>query len=511
MHHVKYDTAAPSAFEEGSSNERVNTPMELELSLTDRPAQWEYTTSPRKSLSVASEADHYHHGSASPEPVDKAIQFVRDFRNLNRLRNNVQKLRIRARDKRNQMKFARDEVYKTSAKLLRASQLQQDIHEQVQSLQESVREMGKQEILVDWLESQLIPAEWALKEAEQELYGVVAGEPALDQDEFQVDVRSFPDTSSYVPDAIDAMNTPYPPHELVAEERLAALDSSDSQLRTRLEKLDNDYAAIAQDARMRAAAGVPLDDFSQNFIAAYPNRRGDLVKDLAAISKEKRVLQSDSMLTSRPTSPTEALLRFDQFSGGDTDLRLQTWEHNDDETLQLQDEEYEARKDDLAPLLAHATLTNMKDIDRTMSTVGLEENDYITSNQENNESTDGLASFVSKWLLGCITASWWTVIRFAFQNYLDNRLSYTAMVRYVTDMWSREEGLPVSRFGSFTDLKSVRTSKLPSKLPSSTQYVVSPAYKPEWQSRQQKRRHSSGGSVELRAKTHVTYGRPNTE
>ena len=265
--------------------------------------------------------------------------------------------------------------------------------------------MGKQEILVDWLESQLIPAEWALKEAEQELYGVVAGEPALDQDEFQVDVRSFPDTSSYVPDAIDAMNTPYPPHELVAEERLAALDSSDSQLRTRLEKLDNDYAAIAQDARMRAAAGVPLDDFSQNFIAAYPNRRGDLVKDLAAISKEKRVLQSDSMLTSRPTSPTEALLRFDQFSGGDTDLRLQTWEHNDDETLQLQDEEYEARKDDLAPLLAHATLTNMKDIDRTMSTVGLEENDYITSNQENNESTDGLASFVSKWLLGCITAS----------------------------------------------------------------------------------------------------------
>jgi myosin heavy subunit len=508
MHHVKYDTTPPSLFEEGSSNQRVNTPMELELRLADAPAQWEYTTSPRKSLSVASEWDDYQHGRDAPEPLDKPIQFIRDFHDLKQLRNNVQRLRIRAKDKRNQMKFTRAEVHKTSAKLLRSVELQQDIHEQVRSLQESVRELGEQEIVYDSLESQLIPAEWALKEAERELYEDVAGELALDQDESQVDAWSLPESLSRVPDAIDAMNTSSPPHELTAEERLAVLDSSNSQLRTRLEKLDNDYAAIAQNARMRAAAGVPLDDFSQEFIAAYPARRGDLMKGLAAISKQRHVLQSDFVITSRPVSPTGTLLRFDQFSGSDTDLRLQTWEHDDDNTLQLQDTEYKARKADLAPLLAHATLTNMKDVDRRMSTAGLEEDDYNTLAQENKEAVDDLPSFVSKWLCRCITASWWTVIRFAFQNYLDNRLSYTAMVKYVRDMWSRDEGLPVSRIGFVADLESVRTSKLPS----STVYEVSPFYNPEWQSRQQKRRHSSGCSGELRAKTHVTIGRrPNTE
>jgi myosin heavy subunit len=508
MHHVKYDTAPPSPFEEGSSNQRVNTPMELELSLADSPARWEYTTSPRKSLSVASEQDHYQHGWDAPDPLDKPIQFVREFRNLNQLRDNVERLRIRARDKRNQMKFTRSDVHNTSAKLLRAVQLQQDIHEQVRSLQESVREMGEQEIVYDSLESQLIPAEYALKEAERELYEDVAGEPALEQNESQVDAWSLPNTPSRVPDAIDAINASYPSYELMAEERLAALDSSNSQLRTRLEKLDNDYAAIAQNARMRAAAGVPLDDFSQNFIAAYPAPRGDLLKELAAISKQKHVLQSDSVVTSRPVSPTGALLRFDQFSSSDTDLRLQTWEHNDDNTLQLLDTEYKARKADLAPLLAHATLANMKDVDGRMSTAGLEEDDYNTLVQENKETVDDLPSFVSKWLFRCFTASWWTVIRFAFQNYLDNSLSYTAMVKYFMDMWSRDEGLPVSRIGVVADLKSVRTSKLPS----STVYEVSPFYNPESQGRQQKRRHSSGCSGELRAKTHVTIGRgPNTE
>ncbi|KAK5405270.1 hypothetical protein LTR06_008965 [Exophiala xenobiotica] len=509
MHHVKYDTTPPSPFEEGSSNQRVNTPMEFELSLADAPAQWEYTPSPRKSLSVAGEQDHYQHGQDAPEPLDKHIQFVDDFRNLKQLRINVQRLRIRAEDQRNQMKFTRTEVHKRSAKLLRSVELQQDIHEQVRSLQESVRELDEQEIVYDSLESQLIPAEWALKEAERELYEDLAGEPALDQDVSQVDAWSLPESLSRVPDAIDAMNTSYPPHELMAEERLAALDSSDSQLRTRLEKLDDDYAAIAQNARMRAAAGVPLDDFSQNFIAAYPARRGDLMKGLAAISKQKRVLQSGSVVTSRPVSPTGAHLRFDQFSGSDTDLRLQTWEHNDDITLRLQDREYEARKADLAPLLAHATSTNMNDADRRISTIGLDEDEHITLAQENNEPVDDLASYVSKWLCRCITASWWTVIRFAFQNYLDNRLSYTAMVKYVMDMWSRDEGLPVSRIGFVADLKSVRTSKLPS----STVNEVSPFYSLESQSRQQKRRHSSGCSGELRAKTHITFGRrrPNTE
>lgn len=250
MHHVKNENPPPCAVEEGSSNQCVNTPMELELSLTDRSAQWAYTTSPSKSLSVASEGGHYQHGWASPEPPDKVIQFVRDFRKLNQLRNNVQKLRIRARDKRNQLKFTRTEVSNTSAKLLQAIQPQQDIHELVQSLQESVRELGEQEIVVDYWESKLLPAEWALKEAERELYEDVAAESALDQDASQVDAWSFPGVPSHVPGAIDTMNTSYSPHELMAEERLAAIDSSNSQLRTRLEKLDNDYAAITQDARM---------------------------------------------------------------------------------------------------------------------------------------------------------------------------------------------------------------------------------------------------------------------
>ena len=74
--------------------------------------------------------------------------------------------------------------------------------------------------------------------------------PPLDQDASQVDAWSFPGVPSHVPGAIDTMNTSYSPHELMAEERLAAIDSSNSQLRTRLEKLDNDYAAITQDARM---------------------------------------------------------------------------------------------------------------------------------------------------------------------------------------------------------------------------------------------------------------------
>lgn len=64
------------------------------------------------------------------------------------------------------------------------------------------------------------------------------------------------------------------------------------------------------------------------------------------------------------------------------------------------------------------------------------------------------------------------------------------MVKYVMDMWSPEEGLPVSRIRFMADLTSVGTSKLPS----STLYVV-------------KRRHSSGGSGELRTETHVTGGR----
>ncbi|KIW19350.1 hypothetical protein PV08_03645 [Exophiala spinifera] len=464
---------------------------------------------------VSSHGDEALAGHTPASQAGKLVQFLHAFQHLYELRKSALTLRLRTRDERNKVKASARRLQDITRRLIRDIKLQHDVTADLQALQEVIEKMDAQYMDHDRFESDLIPAEWKLKEVEKNLYEDVRGEPFLDPEWSDSDGRSspkvLPELSSYGITMTMTTNPPQTRGRL--EDEVAALKALEQEMALHLERLESEYEEIAEDAKMRAEAGMPVTALSQDFLSRYGQRRRELLDRLALISEEIRAIEFQPFATDRPKSPTTNSLPLGQFSNRETDVLLRSYGDNGDETLQLRAEDYAAREDDLHPVLDRlkSPHANAGVVMFPMSVAALEV-DSCTDSISSEEPPDSSVSIVSNWLSHYFTASWWSAVRFAFEHYLDNTFSYVDIKRYMTDVWSREVGLPMANKPYGSEWKSAYTYWLPGTGDSSPPPVNPPARSHIFHSRPPKRRHSSGDSRTLRLKTHVVHSnRPNTQ
>jgi len=387
------------------------------------------------------------------DPVDKSIRFLREFQHINVTRQEVQDLRVRARDERNRMKSTRLRMHQAFSEFGRAIRHGQDTSHQLRSLEEVMGELDLQELSYDTVESNLIPAEYKLKEAEQRLYQDILGDSAIEQSE--VDPHTWMTRSSLADmsftDATMDLLARLP--ELTPRGRLSALDSAHWDLRVKLESLESNYEALLRDSEMRVAAGVPVDPISQTLISNYVDRRGDLLRQLALNAEARSTLSSKSTVASESTAATDALFQRDQFANVNTDAGLQTVNANDDETVRLSTADFDPRRDDIFPLLTQPVLDSGRAVKISQTPA--------TDREDERPGDVVLATSASDWVLQCVRSSWWSLVRFMFEGYLDESLSFHTIEKYLLQACFSEGDVSVSQAQVPVDVESSRTSQLP--------------------------------------------------
>ncbi|KAL6241536.1 hypothetical protein RBB50_011559 [Rhinocladiella similis] len=515
--HGEYEDAPPRPPVEFFGDMQGNTLVEnssdwAEIPRSNASSSFEYHGQREESVSTRGYEPLVGHALASP--AGKLMQFFHEFQHLYDLRNSAQTLRLRTRDERNKVKSSTRRLQDITRRLIREIKLQHDVTADLQALEEVIEEMDAQYINHDMYESDLIPAEWKLKEAEKNLYGDLTGKPFLDPAWSESDGRSSPNILPQLPSYGITMITAENPHQLHGqlEGAVADLKASEQETTLQLERLKIEYDEITEDANMHSGVGMPTTALTQDFLSGYAQRRGRLLDKLVMISEEIRALESQSSAFGRPKSPTADSLPLDQFSDRETDVLLRTYEDNGDDTLQLRAEDYGAREDDLNPVLDRITFTRANDgagiLPMSLGAMGTGSYPHSVSTEEPFDSS---VITVSKWLFNCFTTSWWSAVRFAFEHYLDNTFSYVAIKRYMTDGWFKEVGLPLSNQPYGSELKSVYTYWWPETSNSSPARVDPPVRSLGQHRSPQKRRHSSGDSRSVRPKTHVIHSnRPNT-
>ncbi|KAI1620405.1 hypothetical protein EDD37DRAFT_641352 [Exophiala viscosa] len=438
-------------------------------------------------------------GSTLLEPLDKPIRFLQEFRRINALRQHVQDLRVRVRDERDHMKLTRKRML---SQLARVMQPRQDATQQLQSLQPLVEELDSQEISFEIMESDLIPAEWKLKEAEQILYEDILGNAAIERSDVGPHAWAASPTSPELPFTDDVMEFLARQSEYTLKERLSALESADRGLRSNLEDLERNHEALVQDTKMRLAAGVPLSLYSQQLIDDYPDRRGDLLRQMSLIAEAQKALTYRSTIASASSTAVDALFRRDQFSDVDTDADIQSAKSNADETLRLITADFDMRRGDVFPLLAEPVLNVSGTFDAAQSCPTSPDNQ---SPDTEGDVAESLKRIISKWILQCVKSSWQSFNRFVseVEGYMEGNLSYETIGRYMLQTWFSED-VSVSHFDSRNDVESLRTSQLPDDKDSSRS--------DDEQAHMQSltRGYRSSRSLMLRPSRHISHSRANT-
>lgn len=393
--------------------------------------------------------------------LDRPIQFLREFRNINALRHRVQNLRVRARDERERMKITRRRM---RSELARTMRLGRDATQQLQALEKIEEELDSQELVYDFLESDLIPAEWKLIEAEQTLYEDILGDAAFDASGADLDALVIPSTWPDLPFADATMDILARQAELTPTERLLALESADRDLRMNLAYLDSTHKAVIQQSEMQAAAGLPVDRSSHRVTDNYMDRRGALLRQLASIAEARTALASSPTVASDTITADDVLFRCDQFADVDADTSLPSADSRDDENLSLSGGDFDKWRDDIPPLLAHPVLDVGQADNAVQSFPTNLESQYPDSAGDIAES---LTTFVSRWILQCIRSSWWSLLRFVSEGSFGRDWSYKTIEKYMFQTWYWEDALSVSHSRLPVDLESLRTSQLPEEKDSS--------------------------------------------
>lgn len=466
--------------------------------------------------SISTRGDEVLAGHTPNPHADKLIQFLRQFHRLYDLRTDAQALRLHTRDERNKVKSSTRRLQGITRRLVRGIKLQGDVTADLQALEGVIEEIDAQYINHDMYESDLIPVEWKLKEAEKNLYEDLTGEAFLDPAWSEDDGQSSPNVAPQLSSLGITMITtesPHQPHRPL-DDAVAALKASELETTLELDRLKSEYDEIIEDANMYSASGMSVTTLTQDFLSDYTQRREALLDKLAVLSEDIRALESQSSAGDRPKSPTTDSLPVNQFSDRATDVLLRTYADNGDETLQLHAADYRARESDLTPVLDCVEFSRANDgigiLPTSLAT--LKKGGYAHSISL-EQPYDGGITTVSKWLSHYFTSSWWSAVRFAFEHYLDNTFSYIAIKRYLTDLYIKEAGLPIANETYGSDQKSAYTYWFP-ETSNSTPVGVDPPVRTYGQhSSPQKRRHSSGDySEKLKLKTHVVHSnRPNTQ
>lgn len=511
--------------------ERVDddTRIKLELAMSDRlqPLQYssnnyltlpsfngpdDITSPPRR---MRERSINVEGGWTVLEPADRPVYFLRDFQNINSQRQDIQLKRIKAREERNKMKVSRQRLLEAGSELLKATRRlrspvegdEHDMSAQIENLENIMNELDTQEVYYDGLEGELIPAEWELKEAEQELYNQILGAAPPDQNESEGDTRPTPRTPRNVPPSNLIGPTTPQRYATTAKERLMELAYHEREVRNLLANLEADHAALQAEAETRARVGVPLDDYSQQLLDTYPQRRGRLWQDLAAIADETVGLEETVIPSRSPTSrASDVLFSLDQFVGVNTDAKIQRSEADGDQTLDLNTGDFdEERANDLRPVLdCWSNPEKAKQVSPVASDMS-------------SQGAESLSHFVRTWIFGCVQSSWWSFVRFVFLGNFEDKMTLTTIKSYIMRMPLGQGLFPLPLSDWSEDPESVDSSVLPyfENLTWSPDtrftYELQPAsLQPQRQTRRLQRRHSSS-KFATRPRSRTSHSRANTQ
>ena len=482
-------------------------------------------------------------------PTNLAVPFLRNFKQINRQRGQVQKLRVKAsEERRGPWKDAKRQLFASGSevlKVLKNLELPDDTREKlsssVENLQNAVMEVEKHDLEYDEVDGKLVPAEYKLEKSERSLYVQMLGlesqietedisttapivldmpwsphgidqgasiqtpdllaygagigaigdaaqlkeqgaAPRHPEIEDQLDIRMRDARSSREPsqgikpedhENLDVLapapstmlastseaKPAEPQQKNAAEIQILNWSAHLSRMHTYLGKLEAEHAVLQEEVERRTTVGVPLDSYSQQRLAAYPQDRGMLWKEIARIENEIASLQSlvghGEKYVSRAS---EALFHLDQFDTVTTydtrpDLHLDDDEDKNGSDLDTRNpkaERFAVRTGDVWPI-ANNVWENFEAWLLKISSAA----------QSNKRSMNAYVTF---WILTCIEASWGSCLRFAHHNSLDTQ-------KYTSDLGLIENYLFRKWFGpgvaeempQHNVARSMRTSLLPSE------------------------------------------------
>ncbi|KIW21986.1 uncharacterized protein PV07_12611 [Cladophialophora immunda] len=171
------------------------------------------------------------HVASHINQVDDPIRFVTKVQKIRRQRQKVQALQIQARDKGSRVKRARNRLQEAFRSFLDAGGTippQGNSHDRatasLREMNATFQELEARDIDLDMVESTLVPAEWELKDSEQQLYEDILGPSASDGNDSEISVQAIkriPETLHDGPNQ-NCNNLQSPKHELTGQERLSA-------------------------------------------------------------------------------------------------------------------------------------------------------------------------------------------------------------------------------------------------------------------------------------------------
>ncbi|KIW88292.1 uncharacterized protein Z519_10859 [Cladophialophora bantiana CBS 173.52] len=381
------------------------------------------------------------------DQVDNHVHFITKVQMIRRQRLKVQALRIRARDKRNWMKHTRNRLHKVFRDFLKANEAfhRQTHHDNTTtSFQEmglTFQELEAQDIDLDVVESNLAPAEWELKESEKRLYEDLLGPSASDEDDSEVGIQMTEATPSWFhkrPNEKNVKVSLLPPYEATTQDRLSAMSCHRQEVKDRLVSLTKEYAALQEDVQMRAAGGLTVDVLSQEALKELPERRAQLLRELADLTVGFNTL--NDMVTEGPdlmSREADILFGHDQFDDLQPDVMTQQSLTEDDEVLHLQAHHQEERNGDILPFLTQplvVTLSHPQVLEEQPCVPPLTQYSSIAWDLRGRDA-ETLSGSVSMWILGCVQSSWWSLIRFVFMSDLNERFSTKTVADYVRATW----------------------------------------------------------------------------
>ncbi|KIW30751.1 uncharacterized protein PV07_02455 [Cladophialophora immunda] len=438
--------------------------------------------------------------------VDNPIRFVTKVQKIRRQRQKVQTLRIQARDERSRMKDTRNRLQEAFRNFLDAGGTippQENSHDSatasLREMNATFKELEAQDIDLDMVESTLVPAEWELKDSEQQLYEDILGPSASDGNDSEISVQAIkriPETLHDGPNQ-NYVNVQSPKHELTSQERLSSLARKREEVKDRLLDLTKEHTALQEDVQMRTAVGLPVDKFSQEALGAFPKRRAQLMRELADLTMGINTL--NDMVTEGPdlmSKESDALFGHDQFDDLPTDEAMnQESLIESDEALHLRPRDHEERNKDILPFLAQPILDTMSHVSSLEEQLAVPPPAQYSSFAWDllGRDAESISVFVSMWILGCVRSSWWSLIRFIFMSDLDGITSSKTVEDYIKPTWfqSDPDHAPETYCSEDPECSGFLGDAVLTPLSDATddQEVI------QWESRPLTRRHSSGYSA----------------
>jgi hypothetical protein len=437
--------------------------------------------------------------------IDKQVCFVAGFQELGAKRRKVQRLRVRARDGRSQIKATRNRLHGALHRFfsaIEANRLQVDSAESImkdfQTAEVAYEELNSEDVAQDMVESDLLPEEWELENTERRLYEAVLGPSASDEDE-DIDV-DFGTTLQQVRrplKAIEDVNSLPGADEATADDRLAALVEERRHMKDSLASQEKEYAALHKDLEMRAAAGVPVDIFSRNTLEDFAELRGQLLKHVAGLSAQISDLEAMNLEASLHDSRTSnVLFGLHQFHHLESGNYAQEPQNGDFQIMRLYSQDHQAPRADMGSFLTQPVFDQLMHADAALGQqFAPAVVPYSSIEWEvDEELLDNLTNYVSHWILGCVQSSWWSFTRLA--AWIDPAGEFTdqATAAVLKATWFQDGAGLSSVFVWSEDPRSSLVSHTPMDQALTPTSNTAGMQEPLWEVHRPKSRHSSGYS-----------------